>query len=104
MNVPLTQVARILEILPALGTPTVSTLADEDWVDISTVVEEKLVRDLIPRLYEAGARGIIELRVGIGRGRQRVTLPGAELAYRRHGSWEMHRICSKSCTCRLSFL
>jgi len=63
MNVPREQVPRVLEILPALGTPTVSTLADEHWVDISTVVEEKQVRALIPRLYEAGARGIIELPI-----------------------------------------
>ena len=40
-----------------------STLADPDWVDLSTVVEEKLVRELIPRLYDAGARGIIELPI-----------------------------------------
>ncbi len=63
MNVPRAAVQRVLDILPALGTPTVSTLADENWVDISTVVEEKLVRDLIPRLYEVGARGIIELPI-----------------------------------------
>lgn len=63
MNVPREQVPRVLEILPALGTPTVSTLADEHWVDISTVVEEKQVRALIPSLYEAGARGIIELPI-----------------------------------------
>ena len=48
-------------LLPALATPTVSTLADPAWVDLSTVVEEKKVRELIPRLYAAGARGIIEL-------------------------------------------
>jgi len=39
----------------------VSTLADPLWVDLSTVVEEKRVRELIPQLYAAGARGIIEL-------------------------------------------
>ena len=36
-------------------------VADPDWVDLSTVVEEKKVRELIPQLYAAGARGIIEL-------------------------------------------
>jgi len=60
MNVPRTTLDDVLAILPALATPTISTLADEAWVDVSTVVEEKLVRDLIPRLSEAGARGIIE--------------------------------------------
>jgi ATP phosphoribosyltransferase len=63
MNVPKDRVAEVIGLLPALATPTVSTLADENWVDISTVVEEKLVRDLIPQLYEAGARGIIEMPI-----------------------------------------
>jgi ATP phosphoribosyltransferase len=63
MNAPCGRVDEILEILPALATPTVSTLADPDWVDLSTVVEEKRVRELIPRLYEAGARGIIEVPI-----------------------------------------
>jgi ATP phosphoribosyltransferase len=63
MNAPCGKVDEILAILPALATPTVSTLADPDWVDLSTVVEEKQVRDLIPRLYAAGARGIIELPI-----------------------------------------
>jgi ATP phosphoribosyltransferase len=63
MNVRRKDVDAVLRILPALATPTVSTLADPDWVDLSTVVEEKMVRELIPRLYEAGARGIIELPI-----------------------------------------
>jgi ATP phosphoribosyltransferase len=61
MNLPREKVDPVLQILPALATPTVSTLADPDWVELSTVVEEKKVRELIPRLYAAGARGIIEL-------------------------------------------
>ena len=60
MNVPRDALEKVLGILPALATPTISTLADEAWVDVSTVVEEKKVRELIPALYEAGARGIIE--------------------------------------------
>ncbi len=63
MNVPKEKVDVVLKILPALATPTVSTLADPGWVDLSTVVEEKNVRELIPRLYAAGARGIIELPI-----------------------------------------
>jgi ATP phosphoribosyltransferase len=63
MNVPKEKVDIVLKILPALATPTVSTLADPGWVDLSTVVEEKHVRELIPRLYAAGARGIIELPI-----------------------------------------
>jgi len=63
MNVPRDRVEVVLNILPALATPTVSTLSDPDWVDLSTVVEEKQVRALIPDLYQAGARGIIELPI-----------------------------------------
>ena len=63
MNVPRESIDGVLALLPALSTPTVSTLADQDWVDISAVVEEKLVRDLIPQLHDAGARGIIEMPI-----------------------------------------
>jgi ATP phosphoribosyltransferase len=63
MNVRRDKVDGVLRLLPALATPTVSTLSDPDWVDLSTVVEESSVRELIPRLYEAGARGIIELPI-----------------------------------------
>jgi ATP phosphoribosyltransferase len=60
MNVRRSALEGVLALLPALNTPTISTLADEDWVDVSTVIEEKLVRELLPRLVAAGARGIIE--------------------------------------------
>lgn len=63
MNVAKDKLDSVLELLPALCTPTVSTLADEHWVDVSTVIEEKLVRDLVPKLYDAGARGIIEMPI-----------------------------------------
>ena len=63
MNVPRNSIDAMLNILPALATPTVSTLADAGWVEMSTVVDEKLVRELIPSLYAAGARGIIELPI-----------------------------------------
>jgi ATP phosphoribosyltransferase len=63
MNVPKDRVAEVIGLLPALATPTLSTLADENWLDISTVVEEKLVRDLIPGLHAAGAQGIIEMPI-----------------------------------------
>jgi ATP phosphoribosyltransferase len=63
MNVPRDKVDAVLKLLPALATPTVSTLADPAWVEMSTVVDEKLVRELIPGLYAAGARGIIELPI-----------------------------------------
>ncbi len=63
MNVPRERVDAVLRILPALATPTVSTLADPNWVELSTVVDEKQARELIPLLHEAGARGIIELPI-----------------------------------------
>lgn len=60
MNVPRDRLDKVLELLPALDTPTVSPLADDRWVDVFTVVDEKRVRDLVPQLVEVGARGIIE--------------------------------------------
>jgi len=60
MNVPRERLDEVLALLPALQTPTISSLADPDWVDVYIVVEEKLVRDMVPRLVEAGAHGLIE--------------------------------------------
>jgi ATP phosphoribosyltransferase len=60
MNVPEECLSAVLELLPALSTPTISRLADERWVAINTVVEEKIVTELFPKLSEAGARGIVE--------------------------------------------
>ncbi len=50
----------ILELLPALRRPTISPLADGDWVALNTILEERTVRDLVPRLKAAGAEGIVE--------------------------------------------
>jgi ATP phosphoribosyltransferase len=60
MNVPRQRVQEVLAILPALHQPTVSSLADEHWVDVLTVLDESVVRTIIPRLKAAGARGIVE--------------------------------------------
>jgi len=60
MNVPRTSLDQVLAVLPALGTPTISQLADDRWVAINTVIEEKIVTDLFPKLSAAGARGIVE--------------------------------------------
>ena len=46
--------------LPALQRPTISPLSDDDWVAINTIIEERTVRDLIPRLKAARAQGIVE--------------------------------------------
>jgi ATP phosphoribosyltransferase len=50
----------ILNILPALKKPTISTLSDEDWVAVHTILDELTVRNIIPRLKEAGGQGIVE--------------------------------------------
>ena len=47
--------------MPALHAPTINKLHDADWFAVESVVEERLVRDIIPLLKEAGATGIIEL-------------------------------------------
>ena len=60
MNVPRRRLHEVLRVLPALGTPTISTLADDKWVAVNTVIEEHLVRELVPRLAATGARGIVE--------------------------------------------
>jgi ATP phosphoribosyltransferase len=60
MNVRRADLDAVVALLPALGTPTISALADERWVAVNTVVEERLVRELIPKLSEAGARGLVE--------------------------------------------
>lgn len=60
MNVPANRLKNILSLLPALQTPTISKLADPEWVDIDTIIEEAIVRDLIPKLKKAGATGIVE--------------------------------------------
>jgi ATP phosphoribosyltransferase len=60
MNVPKDCLDEVLALLPALATPTISHLSDKGWVAINTVIEESIVKDLFPRLSEAGARGIVE--------------------------------------------
>jgi ATP phosphoribosyltransferase len=60
MNVPVDCLDKVLALLPALATPTISHLSDQKWVAVNTVIEESIVKDLFPRLSEAGARGIVE--------------------------------------------
>jgi ATP phosphoribosyltransferase len=61
MNVPSGKVAAVSKILPALHAPTINPLSGDGWVAIESVVEEKVVRQIIPELKRAGAEGIIEL-------------------------------------------
>ena len=60
LNVERAALETILGLLPALRRPTVSPLADEGWVAVNTILEEKTARDLIPRLKAAGGQGIVE--------------------------------------------
>ncbi len=60
MDVPREALPKVLELLPAIVRPTVSPLADENWFAVNTVLEERHVRDIVPDLVEAGARGIVE--------------------------------------------
>jgi ATP phosphoribosyltransferase len=60
MNVPKSRMNAIVKILPSITAPTVSELYNTDWFSVETVINEKLVRELIPRLIEEGADGIIE--------------------------------------------
>ena len=60
MNIAENQLKNLLSALPSLRNPTVSHLAQSDWVAVETVIDEKVVREIIPQLKALGAEGIIE--------------------------------------------
>lgn len=60
LNVRRRDLDRVLAVLPALRRPTVSPLSDEEWLAVNTILDERVVREIIPRLKEAGAEGIVE--------------------------------------------
>ncbi len=60
MNIPFKQLPVIEKILPALRKPTISNLSDGNWVALEVIIEEKIVKKIIPALKRAGAEGIIE--------------------------------------------
>jgi ATP phosphoribosyltransferase len=60
LNVRKEHLAAVLGVLPALKNPTVSTLSDPEWIAVNTIVDENIVRTIIPRLKAAGAQGIVE--------------------------------------------
>ena len=60
LNVPKSNLDQVLSVLPALSSPTVSHLKDENWVAVNTIVDEGTVRDVIPKLKAAGGSGIVE--------------------------------------------
>jgi ATP phosphoribosyltransferase len=63
MNVRRVDLPQVLEQLPALQKPTVSSLSDPDWVDVNTIVDESFVRVVVPKLKAAGAFGIVEYQI-----------------------------------------
>jgi ATP phosphoribosyltransferase len=60
MNVPEEKLEAVIRLLPSLNAPTVAGLYNTAWVSVESMVESKVVRDLIPKLIKAGAEGIIE--------------------------------------------
>jgi ATP phosphoribosyltransferase len=60
LNVRRADLEAVLALLPALQRPTISNLSDAEWVAVNTIIEERTVRDLIPRLKVSGAQGIVE--------------------------------------------
>lgn len=60
MNVQQGDLSRVLKVLPAMQNPTVSSLSEEGWFSLEVIVDERVVRDLIPVLKSAGASGIVE--------------------------------------------
>ncbi len=60
MNIPKSKLAAVMEILPKDKKPTIAELSDKDWVDLSVIMEEKMVRDIAPDLKRVGAEDIVE--------------------------------------------
>lgn len=60
LNVRKSDLDRVLQVLPALNSPTVSELSDREWVAVNTILEESTVRDVLPKLKDANASGIVE--------------------------------------------
>jgi len=60
MNVPKAAMDSIMKILPPGTKPTVAELSDKNWVDLTIILEEKMVRDIVPDLKQAGAEDIVE--------------------------------------------
>jgi ATP phosphoribosyltransferase len=60
LNVRRDDLAGVLDVLPALKKPTISTLSDPEWVAVNTIIEEAVVRQILPKLKAANAQGIVE--------------------------------------------
>jgi ATP phosphoribosyltransferase len=60
MNLPRASLEKLVQALPALRNPTISQLSNADWVALETIIDESVVREIIPQLKELGAEGIVE--------------------------------------------
>jgi len=60
LNVKNSDLSKVLSVLPALNSPTISQLSNSEWVAVNTILEETVVRDVIPKLKAAGGTGIVE--------------------------------------------
>lgn len=63
MNVSKQDLKRVMSFLPAMHSPTISTLSDAGWYDLDVVIDERTICDLIPKLKKAGASGIVEYKL-----------------------------------------
>ncbi|MBU1262525.1 ATP phosphoribosyltransferase [bacterium] len=60
MNLHKDNLEKVLSLLPALKKPTIAFLSDKDWMDVDTIIDEKIARELIPKLKASGVEGIVE--------------------------------------------
>lgn len=63
MNVRRDSLQKVIDMLPSMQSPTVSQLSDPDWLDVSTIIDEKTVRTMVPKLKDIGATGIVEFPI-----------------------------------------
>ncbi len=63
MNVPQRSLKRVMSLLSAMHSPTISQLTDMNWYALEVIIDEKIVRDIIPKLKMAGASGIVEYQL-----------------------------------------
>ena len=63
MNVPVKSIRQIMSLLSAMHSPTISPLSDKEWCALEVMIDEKIVRDIIPKLKKVGATGIVEYQL-----------------------------------------
>jgi ATP phosphoribosyltransferase len=63
LNIHRSDLEKVLDLLPALQTPTVASLSDPEWLDVNTIIEESVVRSIVPQLKAVGAKGIVEYAI-----------------------------------------